>query len=63
VVTHDISTLASHAFERSAAGRRMPGIFAVRSQGPIGSAIEDLLLLAECSLDGEWEDQVRFPPL
>jgi hypothetical protein len=63
VVTHDISTLASHAFERSAAGRRMPGVFAVRSQGPIGSTIEDLLLLAECSLEGEWEGQVRFLPL
>jgi hypothetical protein len=32
----------------------------VRSQAPIGSAIDDLLLLAECSLDGEWEGQVRF---
>ena len=36
VVTHDISTLAAHAFERSAAGRPMPGIFAIRSQAPIG---------------------------
>jgi hypothetical protein len=63
VVTHDISTLARHAFERSAAGRPMPGVFAVRSWGPIGAAIEDLLLLAECSLDGEWESQVRFLPL
>jgi hypothetical protein len=30
---------------------------------PIGVAIEDTLLLAECSLDGEWEGQVRYLPL
>lgn len=63
VVTHDISTLAGHAFEHVEAGRPMPGILAVHSRGPIGSAIDDLLLLAECSLDGEWEGQVRFLPL
>ena len=26
-------------------------------------AIEDILLIAECSLDGEWEGQVRYLPL
>ncbi len=62
-MTHDIATLADHAFERVAVGKSMPGVFAVHAEGPIGSAIEDLLLLAECSLDGEWEGQVRFLPL
>ena len=63
LVTHDISTLANHAFERVAAGRPMPGVFAVRSNGSVGLTIDDLLLLAECSLDNEWEGQVRFLPL
>lgn len=63
LVTHDITTLANHAFERVAAGLPMPGVFAVSSRAPIGSAIDDLLLLAECSLDGEWEGQVRSLPL
>jgi hypothetical protein len=63
VVTHDVSTLAHYAFERVAAGRRMPGVFAVSSQASIGLAIDGLLLLVECSLDGEWEGQVRFLPL
>jgi hypothetical protein len=30
---------------------------------PIGQAIEDLLLIAECSQEGEWEGQVRYLPL
>jgi hypothetical protein len=63
VLTHDISTLVGHAFKRVAAGQRMPGVFATRSRDPIGSTIEDLVLLAECSFEGEWEGQVRFLPL
>jgi hypothetical protein len=63
VLTHDISTLVTIAFERVAIGRPMPGVFAARSRGPIGSTIEDLLLLAECSVSDEWEGQVCFLPL
>jgi len=63
VVTHDISTLAKHAFDRIAAGQPMPGLFEVGSVAPVGQAIDDLILLAECSFDGEWEGQVRFLPL
>ena len=62
LVTHDISTLAKHAFDRTAAGQPMPGVFEVRSVAPVGQAIEDLILLAECSFDSEWEGQVRFLP-
>jgi hypothetical protein len=30
---------------------------------PVGQTVDDLILLAECSFDGEWEGQVRFLPL
>jgi predicted nuclease of predicted toxin-antitoxin system len=60
VLTHDISTLVGHDFERVAARQPMPGVFAARVRDPIGSTIEDLVLLAECSSEGEWEGQVRF---
>ena len=63
VLTHDISTLVSFAFARVAGGLPMPGVFAARSSGPIGLTIEDLVLLAECSLHEEWEGQLRFLPL
>jgi hypothetical protein len=63
LVTHDISTSVTFAFERVADGRPMPGVFAARSSGAIGSTIEDLLLLVECSVHEEWEGQVRFLPL
>jgi hypothetical protein len=63
IVTHDISALAKHAFDRVAAGQSMPGVFEVRSVAPIGQTIDDLILLAECSHDGEWEGEVHFLPL
>ena len=63
VVTHDISTLAKHAFDRIAASQPMPGVFEVKSVAPVGQAIDNLVLLAECSVDGEWEGQVCFLPL
>ena len=63
VVTHDISTLAKHAFDRVVAGKPMPGVFEVTSVVPIGQAIDDLILVAECSHEGEWEGQVRYLPL
>ena len=41
----------------------MPGVFEVSRAVSVGVVIEDLLLLAECSLDSEWEGQVRCLPL
>lgn len=63
LLTHDVSTITRHAYERVQAGKPMPGVFEVSRSLAIGSAIEDILLLAECSLEGEWEGQVRYLPL
>jgi hypothetical protein len=41
----------------------MPGVVEVSRTVPMGRAIEDILLLVECSLDGEWDDQIRYLPL
>ncbi len=63
LLTHDVSTLTRYAYERVEAGKSMPGIFEVNRRVPVGVAIEDILLIAECSLEGEWEGQVRYLPL
>ena len=44
-------------------GLPMPGVFAVSQSIPIAQAIADILLLAEYSIAGEWENQVRYLPL
>jgi Domain of unknown function (DUF5615) len=51
ILTHDVATTTNFAYERVKAGQSMPGLF------------EEILLIAECSLQGEWEGQVRFLPL
>jgi hypothetical protein len=63
LLTHDVTTMTGYAYERVRAGQPMPGIFEVSRAVPIGRAIEDILLLAECSLENEWEGQVRYLPL
>ncbi len=61
--THDVTTRSRYAYERVRDGKAMPGVFEIGHDVPLGRAIEDILLLAECSLDGEWEGQVRYLPL
>lgn len=63
LLTHDASTITHHAYERVRAAKPMPGVFEVNRDVSIGEAIEDIVLLAECSLEGEWEGQVRYLPL
>lgn len=63
VVTHDISTMTRYAYERVAAGQPMPGIVEVVVDARLTTVIDDLILLATASRDGEWEGQVLFVPL
>ena len=41
----------------------MPGVFEVGRHVPIAVAIDEIELLAECSLENEWQGQVRYLPL
>jgi hypothetical protein len=63
LLTHDVCTLTAFAYDRIREGRPMPGVFEVSRKVPVAQAIEELVLLAECSIDGEWEGQVRYLPL
>jgi hypothetical protein len=63
ILTHDVSTMTAHAYARIADGLPMAGVFVVSQSLLIGQALDDLLLLAECSLAGEWAGQVRYLPL
>jgi hypothetical protein len=63
LLTHDVATITQYAHDRVRAGQSMPGVFEVSRAVPIGRAIEDILLLAECSLEDEWEGQVQYLPL
>lgn len=63
LLTHDVTTITACAYDRVRADKPMPGVFEVGRTVALRSAIDDILLLATCSVDGEWEGQVRYLPL
>jgi hypothetical protein len=63
LLTHDVATVTRDAYQRTAAGLPMPGIVEIAWSLPVGLAIEEILLLAQCSGEGEWEGQVIYLPL
>ena len=63
VLTHDVATMAHHAYERVRANKPMPGLIEVSDDLPLGTVIEDILLLAEYSDLHEWEGQVVYLPI
>lgn len=63
LLTHDADTMIEFAKNRVTAGLSMPGIVEISQDLRIGEVIEELIIFAECSLEGEWEGQVIFLPL
>ena len=63
VITSDVSTMPDDAYGRMHAGLPMPGSFVVHQSTGIGALVEELHTIAVCSLDREWENQVRYIPL
>ncbi|NMG19650.1 DUF5615 family PIN-like protein [Brasilonema bromeliae] len=63
LLTHDVATITRYAYERLTQGQPMPGVIEVSVDAPIGQVIEDILIIVECSLDGELEGQVQYLPL
>lgn len=62
LLTHDITTMTRHAYDIVRAGEPMAGVLEVRRSVPVGQAIDEILLAAECSEIEEWQDQVRYLP-
>ena len=63
VLTHDVNTMTAYVYERVNAGQPMPGVVEAPRDLHIGKAIEDILLLAQCSFEGEWEGQIVYLPM
>jgi hypothetical protein len=63
VLSHDVQTLVGFAYDRTARGLPMAGLIVVSDPFSVGRAVEDLLIVIECSLPGEIEGHVRYVPL
>ncbi len=63
LLTHDVATITCYAYDRLELGQSMTGVIEVTSDASIGKAIEDILLVMACSLEGELEGQIYYLPL
>ncbi len=62
LLTHDGRTMPKHVRSRLAAGAHVPGVLIVDDLAGIGLCIEEILLVAECSDEGDWEDKIAYLP-
>jgi predicted nuclease of predicted toxin-antitoxin system len=63
LLTHDRATMSDHAYERVARGDPMAGVFILNDRLPVGRAIEEILLLVECTEQAEWIGRSVHVPL
>jgi predicted nuclease of predicted toxin-antitoxin system len=63
LLTHDRATMPDFAYERLAAGLPMPGVFVMNDRDSVRQAIDELLLVDDCSEHLEWNGRVLFLPL
>ena len=50
--------MVGFAYQRVAAGEAVPGLIVTTNEQSIGSAIDDILLVAECMSEAEIRNQV-----
>lgn len=62
LLSHDVNTMTHHFKQRLARGRSSPGVLFIPQFLPIGLIIDELALIAEYSLEGEYQNQMRFVP-
>jgi predicted nuclease of predicted toxin-antitoxin system len=63
LITHDKDTIPNLAYERVRANQSMPGVILVPEELSIGRAIDELLIVMECSDQSEYENLVVHLPL
>ncbi|NEP45954.1 MAG: hypothetical protein F6K35_44830 [Okeania sp. SIO2H7] len=63
LVTNNRTSMPVHLADHIANGRHVPGIFILNSNLSIGDNLEELILIAECSFEGEYQDEIKFLPI
>ena len=58
LITNDRNTMVGFAYQRATAGEPVPGVIVTTNQQSIGSAVDDILLIAEYMPEEEISGQV-----
>ena len=63
VLTHDSATMPDFAYTRIVAEEVMPGLFVINDRMSVQRAIQEIVLMDECSEQSEWSNLVTYLPL
>lgn len=63
LVTNNRASMPVHLRDHINEGRHIPGIFILSPDLTVGQNLDELLLIAEGSFDGEYQDQIVYFPL
>ena len=63
LVSHDFRTMPRHFADFLAIQRTSPGVLLVKQQTPLGSVIEDLLVIWVASTPDDWKNRIVVIPL
>ena len=62
LVTNNRRSMPVHLAEHLTRGHHVPGILAIRFKAQMGLIIDELILIAEASLEDEYQDRIEFIP-
>ena len=63
LLTHDRRTVPGFALDRVQEGMPMPGVFVVGARMSVAQAIDEMLLVVQCSSEKDWVGLVTYFPL
>ena len=63
LLTHDVQTLVGFAWESVRTGQPIAGVLVLGRKLRVSQAVEELLMIAECSEIEEWAGVVAYLPL
>jgi predicted nuclease of predicted toxin-antitoxin system len=63
LVTNNRTSMPVHLADYLNQNHHIPGIFILNPAMSIGETIEELIVLAECSLEAEYQDQIIHLPI
>lgn len=62
-ISQDRRTIPEHFREHLAAGRHSIGVFLLRRNMTIRVLLDELAIITAASLEGEYQDQIRYLPM
>jgi hypothetical protein len=63
LITHDFRTMPRHFAAFRATGATSPGVFLVQQNTPLGSVIEEVMLIWMASTPDDWRNRIVVIPL